>query len=245
MYLNYGNKLFSKSFEELQKNAFKRFQNKMDDLSSISYDIKDLNILLSQINDLADDLNPLKKLIYAYNLKSDIYEKGIIRKDFFNSRLITLADNNMSKLFLLNIYPLRGVDSPKFSNTYRFLECFYYINTEKPLNVSDMQNIYYGGLGERVILLLDRFDEVETLPQPDDEFFKAFGKVKWQDQSKNLFDKIRSLLYELESAISYLTLFRTDIKFFIRFLCYCSAVNNERTKIIEYDIVKAYKTYFN
>jgi len=219
-----------------------RFQKKIDDLKKYSSDIKGLNALLDEINNLKD-LNFLRKLNYAFDLKNNIYEDSVVREDFFNSQLLLMARKYLEKPTFLNLQPFKGVVFQKFLKSYRFFEYFYYMGTEKPLNYADMENLYYGGLGERVIVHLDKFDELETTPQLSDEFFQRLKKVKWEKQSKKLFNKINFVLYELEINIHVLSIFSTEETLFITFLCFCSAAADNRELVSEEDVVKAFKTY--
>lgn len=217
-----------------------RFQKKMKDLKEYSSEVEGLSVLLNEIYDL-NDSDLLKKLINAYSPKGQRYSKGVFRDDFFNSHLMILAKKNLKPPLMPHISP--RLVFLRLANDYKFFEYFYFINTENPLSLEDMGNIYYGGLGERVMLLLDKFDEPEIAPSIDDKFFKVLIEVKWQRKSKKLFNKLIVIFGELANNIDTLSLFRSANNLFINLLCFCSAASDNRTLVSEEDVVRAFKTY--
>lgn len=217
-----------------------RFQKKMNDLKEYSSKVEGLDALLSEIYD-SKDSDLLKKLMNAYNSRGHKYGEGVFRDNFLNSHLMILAKKNLNPPLMPHISP--RIVFPRLANDYKFFEYFYYMNTEKSLSSEDMANIYYGGLGERVMLLLDKFDEPETAPSIDDKFFKGLIEVKWQRKSKKLFNKIIVIFGELANNIDALSFFRSANNLFISFLCFCSAASDNRKLVSEEDVVKAFKTY--
>jgi hypothetical protein len=217
-----------------------RFNKKMDSLRKLSSSIKNLDSLLDEICDL-NDSDILERLMNAYDLKNEIYQNGVFRNDFFNSHLMVLAKKNLQPPLMPHIST--KIVYLRLVNDYTFFEYFYYMNTGTPLSAEDMANIYYGGLGERVMLLLDKFDESETTPPIDEEFFKVLKEVKWQRQSKKVFYKILLLLDELESNYHFFTMFKSEETLFVPLLCFCSAASDNRTLVSEEDVVKGFKTY--
>jgi len=212
----------------------------MGELRSFSSDVEGLDILLDEIDGLKD-LELLRKLTDAYDVGDGIYDAGFVRDDFFNSHLMVLARLYLRKPFF-SVSASR-ITFLRLSHDYKFFEYFYYMNSGKPLSVGDMEDLYYGGLGERVMLLLDKFDEAETTPFIDAEFFKALKSVKMKNEGKNLFKKLIRILGILESKVHFVSIFRSYIVLFLTFLCFCGAAADGRGLVSEVDVVRAFRAY--
>ncbi len=146
-------------------------------------------------------------------------------------------------------------DLIKFSHyeaLYVFLEVIYYVNLDRQIEYEDAMNIYFSGLSERITFALDKFDEVEETPKITEEFFLKLRELKWQDKdSADIYNKLKWIMgYAGEvifgSGFSGGTPgdFIVTEEFFILFLAGCSTINNNRNEINQFDIVRAYKTYF-
>ena len=202
-----------------------------------------LEEIIFEIKNLMN-LGIYERLMEVYELKNDIYETNVVREEFFRSPLIKLADENLVHPFFIRLPPFKGVVFNLFCDNYRFFEYFYYMNIEERLDIKDMRNIYYGGLGECVITFLDNFYKVKKTPEPTIEFFQNLRQVQWQKQSHNIFKKIDHTLSVLGNTIQNYTLFGGEEQLFVEFLCFCAAASDGRGEVSVDDVIKAYKTYF-
>ena len=113
-------------------------------------------------------------------------------------------------------------------------------------------------LSNRIIMLLDDFDNDVNFIGPDKEFFIKLKDLKWDEEAKKLFNKIYKVYDKFEDTCSdevfdenpdagypaRMGLFiGTSWKTFI-FLSGCSAVHNNREIMNLEDVICAFKTYF-
>ncbi len=100
---------------------------------------------------------------------------------------------------------------------------------------------------ERVMILLDDFDRIESFKEPDEEFYKKLKNTKWDEDGKAFHEKIDSIhgdiVHEKLGIRRGRSIFLTE-RWTLIFLAACNAVNQGRDDILPDDIVKAYKTYF-
>jgi hypothetical protein len=93
--------------------------------------------------------------------------------------------------------------------------------------------------------LLDDFDEPVNFQPPDKNFYQKLKKIKWNNGGKKLFWK----LYDIRGAINLrrwgteTDVFESGENFALTFLAACNAVHQDRDKMLEDDVVRAYKTY--
>ena len=94
----------------------------------------------------------------------------------------------------------------------------------------------------------DKFDEIETTPNPEEKFFIKLKRTTWENKhAKTLFKDLCTLNSTIGGKkFGYLrfTTLRPAQNSFILLLAACNAVNHDRDKISKKDVVKAYKTYF-
>jgi|GEM_PF-2248687 hypothetical protein len=226
-----------------QESADKDLENKIAGLEGIVNEIEGLKDIICQIKRL-NESNIYKSLINSYKIKNKIYKNEVRREDFFKAPMIRSAKQVLTNVFIVRFPPFKGVVFNEFPNKYRFFEYFYYMNTNKPLSTEDMRNIYFGGLDERVFLLLDCFDDFEKTLTSKTEFFQKLKRVRWQKPSRNLFHKIDSTMGRIGDALCGYSLFGSYEQLFVEFLCFCAAVSDDRVVVLVDDVVRAYKTYF-
>ncbi|MBP2045804.1 hypothetical protein [Methanobacterium aggregans] len=164
------------------------------------------------------------------------------------SELIKLASENMSK-FPLSI-PFAPLITAKFVMvTYTFVYDLYNIKLGRDFTLNELNNIFYGSMATRILLMLDDFDSDLETPKPTTEFFKRLGKVKWQNkQVKRLYNHIHEINFMLihnkwKGTERVSTTFLVTEEAFILLLSGCSAVICGRDKINIFDVVTANKTY--
>jgi len=190
-----------------------------------------------------------EKFYQAFKLEGEIWESGadFTEEEKKNIRLINLANENMSSpaLHLPVITDL--IAFINFYVMYRFLEDIYYINAGRKMMREDLMKITFKGLPERITFLLDNFDSSLKVPEPTAKFFQTLNKVKWKDKkTKKLYGKLHDLScdYFIEKRRTVDSTFTETENAFLLFLSACSAVNDDRNEIEQFDVIRAYKTYF-
>jgi len=161
------------------------------------------------------------------------------------SKLLKLARDNLKhspvKLFS-NL-----IDYHSFRFLYPFLEWIYCMNLKRPLTATDVKALLSSDIGERIVFGLDDFDKIEDIPEISSEFFQKLNKLKWKDRKaeilyKKFLDLIRK--FALSGQGHGQTSFNVRQEQIVLFFAGCSAVNGDKNKINENNVVKAYKTLF-
>lgn len=228
--------VYSKQIEKDIKNILNEF------------DIEGLEEIIIEMHRLKND-GFYEKFIDTYKNRTKLSKPSeqINPNEMPGITLFILAYLNLSYPNL-NIPPITDLITLSNINAmYYILKYLYYIKTERKLDHDDVKNIYMSGLDKRILFALDKFDETPTIPEPTAEFFKKLKKVHWHDNiTKKLFRKLNDLredsIYGIITTIRYGGL-SVDESRFLLLLAACSAMNNNRDKINQEDIVKAYKTY--
>lgn len=98
---------------------------------------------------------------------------------------------------------------------------------------------------ERLMSLLNDFDKLEDYQAPDEEFCGKLKDIKWDKQGKKLYGKIRNILYHLNEVRlgGKSSTFSNGEHFTLIFLAACSAVNQDRGKILPEDVIVAHRTF--
>jgi len=95
-----------------------------------------------------------------------------------------LADGNLSN-GIAGLYD--------FNMLYTFLINIYSIKKGQWLDEDDYNKLYFGGLDERIIQALDRFDEVTEVPDPTVELIKTIKNMVWTRTVVNFKTFLKSL----------------------------------------------------
>lgn len=241
--------IIDKMEEQLEERARKR-QEDMENLFIYleSLNIDDLSNILSEIKDIRDS-GLYKKLIEASN--QDKFDGNVdFLGDLPKHKIEILAYDNLRMGGLLTTIFTKSIITVKDTLTlYSFIESVYYLH-KSPLEKEDMLNIYFSQLDERIILGLDKFDDVklEDLPKITSEYFQALRNVYWND--KELYNKLNDLMFEvIDFVLDYPPVTERPSTYgvtehlFIQFLAACNAVNNGRLGIEIEDTIVAYKTF--
>jgi len=200
------------------------------------------------------------------NLKeSELYEKlyngSVLSNKIFapDARMISNEKNQQNHLIALGFQILDKFPFhiPPFSSLisfanlnalYSLLILTYYARVEKKLDRNDLRNIFRSGLDHSIIHALDRFDKVDEVQKTGSEFLIKLKNVQWESSdSKNLFNKlnyIKSLTGQDRFGLLYQLRPEGVEDDFILLIAGCSALNEKRGKINQYDVIRAYKTYF-
>lgn len=222
---------------ELEKRVLKEFKG-----------VEGLVEVLEEIMNLGDS-EIYWKFFQAFKMEGEINEPGfeLTEAEKENIHLINIAYGNLSKP-ALRVPPFVDlIDFLAFYVMYRIFEDIYYVHKGSKMNHEDKIKILYGKLDERIVFALDKFDEVSNTPEPTAEFFLKLKKVKWKDKkTKKLYEKLHALNADnfIEKRRTVSNKFTATEDTFILFLAGCSAVNDDRDKIEQSDVIRAYKTYF-
>ena len=190
-----------------------------------------------------------EKFYQAFKLEEKIWDDGteLTESEKKNQRLIQLAYKNLSKP-TLRVPPLVDlIDFLSFYVMYRILEDIYYVNIGKRMSKDYKIELYFTGLDERIIFALEKFDTIKHTPSITLEFFQKIKKVDWKDKkTKKLNSKLHALSsdYFIEKRRTLDSKFTETEYAFLLYLSGCSAVNDNRDKIEEKDVIRAYRTYF-
>ncbi len=203
---------------------------------------------------LADILGLTGSDVYWEYFKAFKMEDGVSGEDFEysdaekgNIHVVNLARENLSNP-RFNAYPFTGlVPFIVFYVMYRVFEDIYYVYKGSSLVHEDFIKLLYNGLDERVMRGLDQFDTLTNPQEVTAEYFLKLKKVNWKDKKvKKLHGKLSVIRSDnfIEIRRKPVTKFAATEDAFILFLAACCAVNDDRLKIIESDLLIAYKTYF-
>jgi len=216
-------------------------------------DIKDTDEVILEIRNLKKQ-GHYKRMIEAAKVKEKYAPVAKFTKEEGQKiRNLMLGFHNLGSRRELYLPPLTDlVTFSHFEALYVFLETLYYMNLGRKIEYEDALNIYFGGLDQRLIFALDKFDEVDETPELTAEFFQKLKKLKWQDKkSNNLYKNLKNAMFYVGETIfgsgffgGTPSDFGVTEDFFNLFLAACSAVNDNRDAINQEDVIRAYKTYF-
>lgn len=226
-----------------------RLQNLLEGFNS--YDVEGLEELFDEFRGLKE-AGFYGRLCKTADLGRKILVPGLYRKGVRDkSRLITLASDVLSNPPVYSPPRTDLIIFKIFFVIYTFLECVYYMNSGTKLDLNDLNNVYGGGIDERIVFGLENFDKISVVPRFTEEFFIKLKNVKWQDnETRSFYRKLNELRnhFKIEIfGVSYIVFhsrFSTTENVFLLFLAGSSAVNNGREFINKEDLVRAYKAYF-
>ena len=214
------------SFEELSKNKSKRLNDK------IKLKIDELKEeRVEGLEEVLAELDEVEKTEF-YSKLMDLPIKSHRKKN----RMMKLADGNLSN-GIAGLYD--------FNMLYTFLINIYSIKKGQWLDEDDYNKLYFGGLDERIIQALDRFDEVTEVPDPTVKLIKTIKNMVWQDSStKTFLKKFEGLreYYMLSAHPGNFKFFRAENSV-IRFLTVCSGTSRNKIFADKNDVIIAHKTY--
>ncbi len=171
-------------------------------------------------------------------------------EELARNKLTTLAATNLPPTSLKTIATGK-TDLNLFRSMNPIIETTYYLNTRRPYTWNDMLNLAFSDLKTRLIFALDKFDEVENVPEPTAEFFQKLKETRIiSEQTKDLELKIKLVLMHIGGEILGMGFedsvedYWPTMSLFNQFLAACNAVKHNREEIIDEDIVRAYKTFF-
>lgn len=254
--MGFSDKLEQKANEKERERGIKDINRLFSYLEGC--DVEGLDEVLIEIRDLKES-GLYVELVDAFREENNTSKDRVFTvEELLQVRILKLADVYLRHGNLIDNMILRSFLTAKhFISIYSFIEFTYCVFIKKPTSFDDALNIFFSRLDERLILALDRFDQVslEELPEPNADYFKALKKLKWKNKNaKEIYNKLMDLMFEvmyfvldypdLSERIGKLSTYRSTEDLFILTLASCNAVNNSRLKVEAKDIVIAYKTLF-
>ena len=171
-------------------------------------------------------------------------------EELAHDKLSTLAATNLPSTGF-NTVMSGKTDLNLFRSMSPIIETTYYLNSLRPFNWEDMLNLAFSDLERRLVFALDKFDEVEEVPEPTAEFFQKLKETRMtSEQTKELEQKIGLVLMHIGGEILGMGFedsfedYWPTMSLFNQFLAGCSAVQYDREEIMDEDIIRAYRTFF-
>jgi hypothetical protein len=205
--------------------------------------VKGLKEVLDDVQSLMDS-NIYEKVYEASNLEEEIgdfsppsieYLLNHYRQDRYSSKVLKNPSINLFTDNIIFSHYLATTGTIGFVN---------YVYKKRKLSLSDLDKQH--AVLERLMSLLDNFDEFRNFQPPTEEFYEKLKNIGWDRKAKKLFGKINRIRRDIKVVRwgSESTTFGTGENFTLTFLAACSAVNQNRDKILPEDVVVAHKTYF-
>ncbi|MBP2045930.1 hypothetical protein J2756_001168 [Methanobacterium aggregans] len=250
--------------EKLDKRAYNKEKSKsLEDMNDIlrfleDYEVEGLQGVISEIYSLVES-GFYEKFMRTF--REEAYAKldrVFTLEELDGLRVLKLARANLHFGGIFNtIFTPSLVTAKQMVTIFMMIQYTYVIFSGRTMDWNDALNIYFSRLDERIIFALDLFDEVELeeLPEPTAEYFKALKKLKWSNKNtKNLYNKINDFFGEIQifvmdypplgEEVGWITDYRVAEDLFIQTLAGCSAVNDGRLEVESEDVIKAYNTFF-
>ncbi len=209
--------------------------------------IKNLDFILDEL------MNNWRSGFYKELMLSFVVDKDDTRfltfDELYNNRLLVLAAENLPKTNLKTI-AFSKTDLNVFKTMQPFIDTIYFMNIDHKFVWEDVLNTFFSGLDARLMFGLDKFDELEEVPQPTAEFFQKLGETQIASKAtSDLYMKLTLLQMHIEDDIfghnfgDFSEDYRPTEDLFIQLLAGCSAVHNGRDTINSEDVILAYKTF--
>ncbi|KAF5067448.1 hypothetical protein [Methanobacterium aggregans] len=149
------------------------------------------------VEGLEDVVNSLKslesegfheRLFEDYLLGLKIFEGGaeLSVDEKRDNDLLVLGYQNLSYKRLFSI-KRNLISFTEFSEISDLLLPLYYMYLGRKLTHGDVKAFYDARIDERLVFLLEDFDEPLNVPKPTPEFFKKLKKLQWQDKKTKKF----------------------------------------------------------
>ena len=215
--------------------------------------LNNLNVLgLKEIlNEIHDNSNSglYRDFMFAFEGRQ-MECRPLTFEELAHDKLSTLAATNLPSTGF-NTVMSGKTDLNLFRSMSPIIETTYYLNSLRPFNWEDMLNLAFSDLERRLVFALDKFDEVEEVPEPTAEFFQKLKETRMtSEQTKELEQKIGLVLMHIGGEILGMGFedsfedYWPTMSLFNQFLAGCSAVQYDREEIMDEDIIRAYRTFF-
>ncbi len=161
------------------------------------------------------------------------------------SQLLVVGVANLKNVFFKFLSDL--IDYDTFIFFLPFLEWVYSMNLGRQLVPNDVRCLFASGLAERILFALEDFDTTNDTFKVTPEFFKKLTKLKWENRkTKKIYNELEKIfsLFTFEHWGTNENLYKVKQQWIVLFLAGCSAIKENRQKIIIEDVFRAYKTLF-
>jgi len=232
----------------------KKIQKKSDKVLKNYLNIYGLENILSdtlvQIDSKPFDIlaKNFENYVNEYNEKYPVgeFEIGSLRDKFPILKYSLILEENL-KVKLLYAFNLTDVIIYEhFSSIMVFFIAILAIKDHSDDKFSD-EKIF--GLTNKVMMLLDDFDQDSSLSSVDEDFFKGLKGVKWDKKASKLFEKILSVQFDILSltiteVFSNIRKISGNYRFTLTMLAACSAVNRGSDRMEYEDVICAFRTFY-
>ena len=202
------------------------------------------------LNEVIDGVLSLKdSKVYegAYKTsKMDLKKKSAYidtADDLLKLRQVKLATGVLKDPPLYLPFLTDVIISTHFNAIFGLIREIDHAYAQKKLNHKD--TVKEHAILERIMSLLDDFDKPGEFEKPDKEFYQKLRKIKWNKEGKKLYnelDRIRGAI-QVDRWGTETDVFGSGENFALTFLAACNTVHHDRDRILEEDMIKAYKTY--
>ncbi|KZX10386.1 hypothetical protein [Methanobrevibacter curvatus] len=227
------------NFDKILKNF--EYVDGLEEILNETLELYDSESFIDLTKNMENYMNQHNKDFLTSNLTpEDLKEKFLILQ---NASIL-----KKSKIKLLYVPSLWG-DTIVFEH-FKALTSFYAVLMKMKANKDKISEEKKFLFIEKLIYLLLDFDKNSTFKHADKNFFHSLKKIKWDKNANKLFDKIYDMhsdviIYILGGSFSKIFLYNQSGNYFaLTFLVACNAVNHGRNRMIEDDVVIAFKTFY-
>ncbi|MDR3062506.1 MAG: hypothetical protein LBU40_00010 [Methanobrevibacter sp.] len=227
------------NFDKILKNF--KYVDGLEEILNATLELYDSEYFIDLTKNMENYMNQYNKEFLTSNLTAeDLKEKFLLLQD--------ASILKKSKIQLLYVPSLWG-DTIVFEH-FQSLTSFYTVLMKMKANgdkISEEKKFFF--IEKLMYLLLD-FDKNLTFDHADKNFFHYLKKLKWDKNAKKLFDKIYYMhsdviKYTLEGTFSNIFMYNYSGNLFaLTFLVACNAVKHDRDRMIEDDVIIAFKTFY-
>ncbi|KZX10433.1 hypothetical protein [Methanobrevibacter curvatus] len=227
------------NFDKILKNF--EYVDGLEEILKATLELYDSETFIDLTKNMENYMNQYNKDFLTSNLTAeDLKEKFLILQ---NASIL-----KKSKIQLLYVPSLWG-DTIVFEH-FRALTSFYTVLMKMKANEDKISEEKKFLFIEKLMHLLLDFDKDSTFEHADKKFFHSLKKLKWDKNANKLFDKIYDMhsevmKYILEGIFSNIFQYNySGNRFSLTFLVACNAVKHDRDRMVEDDVVLAFKTFY-
>ncbi|WP_157077727.1 hypothetical protein [Methanobrevibacter curvatus] len=217
------------------------YVDSLEEILNATLELYDSESFIDLTKNMENYMNQYNKDFLTLNLTAeDLKEKFLLLQD--------ASILKKSKIQLLYVPSLWG-DTIIFEH-FGALISFYTVLMKMKANKDKISEEKKFLFIEKLMYLLFDFDKKLVFDYIDEKFFHSLKKLKWDKNAKKLFDKVyyihsEVIRYILGGSLSNIYEYNfTGNRFTLIFLSACNAVKHDRNRMIEDDVVIAFKTFY-